>query len=208
MFELASWDGAGGYVLLFHRQCVPNLPSNKRPQTYYVKDYEACNGAKELRLEQLILRSPGEIVLGLRNTYCNVTFWQLLSLLQDIEWPVVLLVACPADFWCHKIWHLIGINRFVLWTCSSTFITCKEQVSVFVAIPIFTFRKFSVLRTNGVRACFEQIVWHFWEMSQNKGSSVLSRVQWLSWTRIKDDKYKKHTWKYAVCPMWLCRKTT
>lgn len=77
---------------------MPNLPSNKRPQTYYVKDYEACNGAKELRLEQLILRSPGEIVLGLRNTYCNVTFWQLLSLLQDIEWPVVLLVACPADF--------------------------------------------------------------------------------------------------------------
>lgn len=41
---------------------VPDLLSNKW-QTCYIKDYKACNGAKECRLEQLILNSLRKIVL-------------------------------------------------------------------------------------------------------------------------------------------------
>lgn len=47
------------------------------PQTYYIKDHKACNGAKELRLEQLILCSQGKIIIGLKD-------FSLMSLFQII----------------------------------------------------------------------------------------------------------------------------
>lgn len=64
-----------GYVLLYWQR-VPDLLHNKYFR-HYIKDYKACNGAKRLRLEQLILCSLGSRVLGSKNSECNVTFSQL-----------------------------------------------------------------------------------------------------------------------------------